>query len=1247
MPTEAHPRIAKSGRLPHCGVRGNKGVALVLTLALLILITAIILAFFSQATLHRQISFSSSGQNRANLLSQSALDTIVADLQGEIVAGSGTNSQQYSLGTGTAAVYIPLSNQTMAPFRTVANTQNPPDLTNLIKASLSGSAEWSGTAYSVQGPVRAAAGSAYLTTTPSLGGRFIPAQTWNKPLLLSGTTMPADFPIPSWIMITRSGPVQNAAALPPITTLRDSSPQNMEYVIGRYAYTIYDVGGLLDVNIAGNSLSQSVDAQRGRLHEAMLGEIPLTGDNTPGSAANLQAASNLVNWRGVTSGSTWLFSATNSFLTVSSTAGQAFVSRQDLIQYFENAQTDTTDYPNGLSLSALQYLTVFSRELNQPSYTPLPLTTVEFPTVPPSGSRARLQAATLTGTNGPYGLGNGSIPSGQGYENTFNPSLLYSNTGGSVFKERFPLSRLAWITSNGPSSTLAASDPTIIQLLADGVSQKTITDGNATNIHLYFGLTWEAANHLWVYNSPEGTGLAAASIIKPLSSIPASRTTGPDFFETLLASISVGSLGRDAGPPAPTGKSTGGVLSNVYVEDQNIYRHILQIGANIIDQARPDDFPTAFIMGSSEGKMEVYGVKNLPYLTRICTLSVDDYAHQSAAVYLAPEVWNPNQQVNLPPSSARPTNFRIRGCSNPDAPEVSGPCTVFAEDRNASQEQSRTTDLSTVAITFNLPAITPTLLTAANSTGGAAWTNNSPTATTPDPVYCTPDGNAGMGISAVQTSEYLYGFLTGTYPTTDLEQNSSTPGFIGDTWSDNEGAVIPPGDLDSFVMEYYSSVNNQWYPYAVARDLTAYMYSADAGPFASVPPKDPFHGHIGSSIHIDPRTDRFGMFGNFSNSGLTAGVQYDPFTSQTLLHCSGSPPSNGSADPRFVGQHLFFTVNTANTNGGSIDTAGGAFHLQPLEDITNTGDISTQGLYLETIADNVGPSFPDNSSVSLNYYYDPDGTVRPGAGAYRTPASNMLDGNPMAMAQFGAANTFPGSPPSPPYTMQTSSEPPISSQPIVLDRPFRSVAELGYVFRDVPWKDIDLFTTASGDAALLDAFSITDTTPAVTSGSAPLVAGKINLNSQNAVVLQALLMGAIKDDSSTGSTNLITQADAAALAKLLIARTSGTAAGLGPLTNKADLTLKFAGDLTGASASTPDWIVKARREAAIRALSDAGTVRTWNLLIDVVVQAGKYSSTAQSGSQFVVEGEKHCWLHVALDRFTGQVVDEFLEPVYD
>jgi hypothetical protein len=78
----------------------------------------------------------------------------------------------------------------------------------------------------------------------------------------------------------------------------------------------------------------------------------------------------------------------------------------------------------------------------------------------------------------------------------------------------------------------------------------------------------------------------------------------------------------------------------------------------------------------------------------------------------------------------------------------------------------------------------------------------------------------------------------------------------------------------------------------------------------------------------------------------------------------------------------------------------------------------------------------------------------------------------------------------------------------------------------------------------------------------------------------------------------------------------------------------------------PQQTVKAQREVVARAASSVSQSRVWNLLIDVVAQSGHYKPNATSlPNDFVVEGEQHYWVHVAIDRFTGQVIDKQIEVV--
>jgi hypothetical protein len=50
-------------------------------------------------------------------------------------------------------------------------------------------------------------------------------------------------------------------------------------------------------------------------------------------------------------------------------------------------------------------------------------------------------------------------------------------------------------------------------------------------------------------------------------------------------------------------------------------------------------------------------------------------------------------------------------------------------------------------------------------------------------------------------------------------------------------------------------------------------------------------------------------------------------------------------------------------------------------------------------------------------------------------------------------------------------------------------------------------------------------------------------------------------------------------------------------------------------------------------------------MIDVVAQSGRYANTSKSLNDFAVEGEKRYWVHLAIDRYTGEIVDSQIEPV--
>ena len=166
-----------------------------------------------------------------------------------------------------------------------------------------------------------------------------------------------------------------------------------------------------------------------------------------------------------------------------------------------------------------------------------------------------------------------------------------------------------------------------------------------------------------------------------------------------------------------------------------------------------------------------------------------------------------------------------------------------------------------------------------------------------------------------------------------------------------------------------------------------------------------------------------------------------------------------------------------------------------------------------------------------------------------------------------------------------------------------------------------------------------------------MVAGQLNPNSLYldpnnsalAPVAQPVLAGALWDDSSssvvaTGSGDQTAQT----MTNRLVNATATT-----PMQNKSELITR-PGLLTQIlpTAANDNQAVKARREVVPRAVSSVSQTRVWNLVIDVVAQSGHFKPNANNlQNDFVVEGEQHYWVHVAIDRFTGRVIDKQIETV--
>src|SRR2546423_1066332 len=250
---------------------------------------------------------------------------------------------------------------------------------------------------------------------------------------------------------------------------------------------------------------------------------------------------------------------------------------------------------------------------------------------------------------------------------------------------------------------------------------------------------------------------------------------------------------------------------------------------------------------------------------------------------------------------------------------------------------------------------------------------------------------------------------------------------------------------------------------------------------------------------------------------------------------------------------------------------------------------------------------------------------------------------------FGLENLDPARPsPSPqpsPFPApggMSPTPPPFVPNYVMLNRPFRNVGEFGYAFRasaaptatpPTP-KTLDFATAASQDAPILDLF---------TYNKAPVRARTGNLNTQNVSVIAAILRSAISNETTSAVVGLAGANNAAAspipspTLGIVTDPTNGTMV-------KAALGRQDVPRLAGA-AGTTIGNTEENKETVARALAEVSQTRTWGLLIDLIAQSGRYPPNAATLADFVVEGEKRYWLHIAIDRFTGQVIDQQLEVV--
>src|SRR6266567_7689727 len=208
----------------------NKAAALIIVLAFVVLLTGLSLAYFTRTTTDRQLAHSSYNDTSADLPARSALDIVVGDFKQELLDPSSrtvTRSNIQPQNCGIPADHLAIPNLVRRSVRLdqpgQANAMPAPGVPSL--ASVISSADVSANGRSI---TNARWNSHYLVPRAAPG----PGQTWNT--VYSDPV--SSFTAPDWVLVTPQGP--NPAPLPGA-------------VIGRYAFAVYDEGGLLDMSVAG------------------------------------------------------------------------------------------------------------------------------------------------------------------------------------------------------------------------------------------------------------------------------------------------------------------------------------------------------------------------------------------------------------------------------------------------------------------------------------------------------------------------------------------------------------------------------------------------------------------------------------------------------------------------------------------------------------------------------------------------------------------------------------------------------------------------------------------------------------------------------------------------------------------------------------------------------------------------------------------------------------------------------------
>lgn len=1167
----------------------RRGFAIVVALSLMVLLTIMILGLFLLSSTHRNSGNNDVSVRQAESIAKAATATIVSDIYAEFSADTPAKAVD-----AVQSIYPVSKAASMVPSKTLKDPTlaGSVDFRNLIKQSAGGvSFAKSGTTN--VGPIRA---SVVSTFTPALDKRFISADFWKKPALFAPTASLTSNQVPDWVYLARDGSNPTTFNAANRTSL-NSGVVEPKFIVGRYAWQIYHLGGLLDANVA---LCKSSDTADGK--QAKDSPFWAVASALPGGAG---LGDLIATWRhpvGKTSGPSpkrliddWAEpNGWNKVYSDGTNTDQTFLSRQDLLAFQKQNS-------NLFPASLLPWFTHANFALNQSALTP-------------PANRPKVLAKDKGGNDG-FGLDDEINPSHLAARSAI-PSEINTSTRPTVpvAARRFPLDRLALVFPSPPQADLVLK---------------------------YFGLTYDAGSGEWTYVG-DNSGSNSVVNIKRLSEV-AALNREPNFFELLKGTLPLGSLGVSGIDLSWNNTSPG--LGKSF--DQSVNYHIVQLVANIIDQWDKDSYPTIInfnshnvgqrkvgrfagvedlprIYGAHHAsyrlKQKIYDISKNPPDTRFAGTFAGPPPSEFGNIYEAiqviqPEIWNPHT-APVTPLSDVPTKFRVTATSNQAGVYGSTARDVFCKVENSGYGGDPWT--LPVPIWDKLPhGMINDFRNAGGPNFGAdpgplrwdetnAWITFQTTSDGPASFrnpYPLKSPNYPLGSNAAGPSSpnpllnQPFGPLEPNELTFPDAPNTQAIGFIvGRVWTSDRTFGLDAGLVQHNGVSYdlqYQGAGGKWITYD---SMFAEPPNNAAGDRVSTTSGGDRHSQ--HFCRIDPRTSRLGLF---STNRFRCWDNQWKDIGWTWLFGETAAPSDAAPNPR-------------------IHEINSGWEFWPDSLLPGWNLPKTDGWYW---------LYPRYLQMNLNdgngSYIDADGVTRPAMGADATGVTGL----PLA---------------TPPLTG------PAISRPRILNRAFRSVAELGYVFSDVPWRQLDLSHPASANGALLDVFCLhSDPT---TYESPRISRGRVNLNAAPPEVLAALFEGTAK---SVIAGNTISRDDALKLGTALDQWVSSSDPTKGRLRSRSDLVgsttatggaFASQGFMSQISTLLPaDKSIGETREAVVRALADSSDTRTWNLMIDLVAQSGELSKGAASLRQFIVRGQVHRWIFLSIDRFTGEILHQSSEYV--